>query len=174
MQLIKEAVCKLVHHSCPSLPTYVGRLSFQRECLSPLTLLTEEERYTFVSSFFSISFGIGNTFTEVQIQKVQRTASSSPPAMTFLPRDNQGHQFLLPPLQNYPRMSHTTCPSFPVSTKTKVWTGPEFWVIENLGIQKIIKALKFFKNYFGFMCFHGVENHLDTIKKKKESACFGI
>ena len=54
--------------------------------------------------------------------------SSSPSAMTFLPRDNKGYQFLLPPLQNYPRMSHTTCPSFPVSTKTKVWTGPESWV----------------------------------------------
>ena len=67
-------------------------------------------------------------------------------------------------------MSHTICPSFPVSTKTKVWTGPESWVIENLGIQKIIKALKFYKNYFGFVCFHGVDNHLDTMKKKKESA----
>ena len=48
----------------------------------------------------------------------------------------------------------------------------ESWVTENLGIQKVIKALKFFKNYFGFVCFHGVENHLDTMNK--ESVCFGI
>ena len=63
MWLIKGAVCELVHHNCPSPPIYLGRLSFQHECLSPLTLLTEEEGYTFVSSFFSISFGIGNIFT---------------------------------------------------------------------------------------------------------------